>query len=454
MMILDIFPATIRLLLGSLLWLDDPPRRPQTPPQLSFQLLHEHGITNSSRVVFSDVSTSQLMSHTLTSPADPFTYTVDTSPFITHRPSSFAAFHEARLRSLRHAQNDVDLWRGVEVLGPDVTRRETLLELAKISSNAYCASRDADWYDIDGFNATTPIGWEPTDDGLRGHIFVSSDNSTVIITFKGTSAGWITGGGGPTVRKDKLNDNLLFSCCCARVGPTWSTVCGCYKGSGKCEQECVERSLIDDDLYYSVGVNLYNNITFMYPTANIWIIGHSLGGSVSSLIGATFGAPVVAFEAPAEKLAATRLHLPSPPSTQHITHVIHTADPIAMGTCTGVTSVCGIAGYAMETRCHLGKVALYDTVTKLGWSVDVRTHSILNVINRLLSEEIEWDDEPGDGDDDKKVAVQRGWGWWGSGDEGEEEEEDKPKKVRRPVPEAREEVDCVDCFNWAYGEWE
>ena len=32
---------------------------------------------------------------------------------------------------------------------------------------------------------------------------------------------------------------------------------------------------------------------------------------MSSLIGVTFGAPVVAFEAPAEKLAATRLHLPS-----------------------------------------------------------------------------------------------------------------------------------------------
>lgn len=42
------------------------------------------------------------------------------------------------------------------------------------------------------------------------------------------------------------------------------------------------------------------------------LTGHSLGGSVSSLIGLTFGAPVVTFEAPAEKLAATRLHLPSP----------------------------------------------------------------------------------------------------------------------------------------------
>jgi len=58
--------------------------------------------------------------------------------------------------------------------------------------------------------------------------------------------------------------------------------------------------------------NLYNNLTYMYPEANIWLIGHSLGGGLSSLLGATFGAPVVAFESPGEKMAAGRLHLPSP----------------------------------------------------------------------------------------------------------------------------------------------
>lgn len=40
--------------------------------------------------------------------------------------------------------------------------------------------------------------------------------------------------------------------------------------------------------------------------------GHSLGGSLASLLGVTFGVPVVAFEAPGEKLAAARLHLPTP----------------------------------------------------------------------------------------------------------------------------------------------
>jgi putative lipase involved disintegration of autophagic bodies len=58
--------------------------------------------------------------------------------------------------------------------------------------------------------------------------------------------------------------------------------------------------------------NLYNNITAMYPDANIWVIGHSLGGALASLLGITFGAPVVAFEPPGERMAAQRLHLPSP----------------------------------------------------------------------------------------------------------------------------------------------
>lgn len=104
------------------------------------------------------------------------------------------------------------------------------------------------------YSQSYPFGWEPDADGFRGHIFANEDNSTVIISVKGTSAGWIVGGGGPTTHKDKLNDNLLFSCCCARVGPTWSTVCPCYSGSYKCDQNCLEQSLVEESLFYSVGI--------------------------------------------------------------------------------------------------------------------------------------------------------------------------------------------------------
>lgn len=78
----------------------------------------------------------------------------------------------------------------------------------------------------------------------------------MVLSIKGTSVPYIVGG--PTTKKDKLNDNLLFSCCCARVGPTWSTVCGCYEGGYKCDLTCLEKSLVEESLFYPVGlVRLY-----------------------------------------------------------------------------------------------------------------------------------------------------------------------------------------------------
>lgn len=97
------------------------------------------------------------------------------------------------------------------------------------------------------------IGWDTDSDGFRGHVFLSADNKTAVLSIKGTSAG-LFGGNGMTVRKDKLNDNLLFSCCCARVDWTWSTVCGCYGGENRCDQRCVEESLEEESLFYPVGI--------------------------------------------------------------------------------------------------------------------------------------------------------------------------------------------------------
>jgi putative lipase involved disintegration of autophagic bodies len=42
-------------------------------------------------------------------------------------------------------------------------------------------------------------------------------------------------------------------------------------------------------------------------------------------------------------------------------------------------------------RCHLGKVIVYDTVTKLGWSVNIANHAIKVVVEKILHED--WDKE-------------------------------------------------------------
>lgn len=157
----------------------------------------------------------------------------------------------------------------------------------------------------------------------------------------------------------------------------------------------------------------------MYPEANIWVIGHSLGGALASLLGVTFGPPVVAFESPGERMASRRLHLPQPVSGTfkgpnmfmtvrsaiHTTH--HARLPHRRSNCNGDLQWLSVRlfrwwlrnGEQVRTcfdvkigllliynnRCHLGRSIVYDTVSNGSWSVDIRTHTIKTVIDRILS---------------------------------------------------------------------
>ncbi|KDR82104.1 hypothetical protein GALMADRAFT_240603 [Galerina marginata CBS 339.88] len=447
-------PATLQALLTAFLWATIP-QKPDTS-SITFHLRHQHAALNNSRIIFSDFSPEQSFSGTEAQ------FTIQTQDTKIPRPESLSAFHAAR-RNREPGVTPALEWLDWEMATPDVTRRSTVLQMAKMAFNTYALDNSTvgEWYDLSDEWASDPFGWQPEEDGMRGHIFVSTDNSTVIVAIKGTSAGWLVGGGGPTVAKDKKNDNLMFSCCCARVGPTWSTVCDCYSRGNRCDTDCVEEAMKEDGLFYPLGLNLYHNVTYLYPNANIWLTGHSLGGGLAALMGATFGAPVVAFEAPAERLASQRLHLPRPPSTHHITHVYHTADPIPMGTCTGVTSLCAIGGFALETRCHLGQVVLYDTVQKLGWSADVRNHPLKVIIDKILSDNADWKDEFNGGielEEEKGWLSALGWGWKRRRGEPSGGDGDEEKKPMREVPQAKpasevEGVDgvCTDCYNWDFG---
>lgn len=284
-------------------------------------------------------------------------------------------------------------WTIDNVPGPNISDKETVLTLAIMTSDAYVEDENmSDWIDVGGgFNSSTDFGWQG--DGLRGHVFADENNSTIVIAVKGTTTAVFDGA--ETTTNDKENDNLFFSCCCAQQGQyTWRKVCNCASGTYTCNNTCVTENLRGENRYYQASRYLYSNVTALYPNSNVWLTGHSLGGSVSSLLGMTYGLPTVTFQAPAEALAASRLGLPSPPGTDPrapqtrlytgVHHFGHTADPIFLGTCNGATAICTYGGYAMETACHTGKECVYDVVGDLGWRVGAGNHRIHTVINSII----------------------------------------------------------------------
>ena len=217
---------------------------------LQFRPAQVHTTSLDGSVNFRSLSISKSGPGTKTKAATPV---ILATPKVISRPKSNPDFQHARWRSKLEKTSTLLEWEDREVFAPDVTSMETLAQLARISANAYDLPGGKDWWDIDGdwnANNTTPIGWEPDDDGFRGHVFTSMDNSTVILSIKGTSPIL-----GATTKKDKFNDNLMFSCCCARVDAAWvfNTVCDCYSGGSKCDQGCLEEALIEDSLFYSVG---------------------------------------------------------------------------------------------------------------------------------------------------------------------------------------------------------
>ena len=299
--------------------------------------------------------------------------------------------HLAGARYWGHAVSlEPSEWTVENIAEPNITDKETVLGLAIMAANSYVTlPHEGDWKDLnDGFNYSGRFGWEK--DGLRGDIYADEDNSTVVIAFKGTSI--LLYDGSETTSNDKLNDNLIGSCCCGQGGQyLWRRACDCYEKAYTCNQPCLVRALSEENRYFKSSIELYGNVTELYPTSNIWIVGHSLGGAVSSLLAQAFGVPAVTFEAYGDALASKRLGLPLPPGVSGTTwthsgiyHFGHTADPVYMGTCSGATSSCTLAGYAFETRCHSGHYCQYDTVADKGWRPSIIRHSILGVIRDVL----------------------------------------------------------------------
>lgn len=225
------------------------------------------------------------------------------------------------------------------------------------------------------------FGWES--DGLQGYVYLSDDESIAVMSIKGTSLLFL-GQGGPTAEKDKLMDNLMFSCCCAQVDSRWDSVCDCFMGDNTCSNTCLRETMTNGSLsYYTLANELLEQAQRMYPNSSFWMTGHSLGGSVASLVAIKNDLAAFVFEAPGELLYAQRIGLNIDTENlgkYNVFHYGNLGDPIYLGTCQGRASTCYISGYALETRCHVGNTCVYDG----GYIENVNNHRISVVMDRFI----------------------------------------------------------------------
>jgi putative lipase involved disintegration of autophagic bodies len=202
----------------------------------------------------------------------------------------------------------------------------------------------------------------------------------------------------------------------------------------------------------------------MYPQASVWLTGHSLGGALASLVAQTNRLPAFTFEAPGDLLFADRVGLLpqfSDPLARFdylrslpIYHFGNAGDPVFLGLCRGPTSSCYFSGYAMESKCHAGKVCLYDRKSPSEQDPDHET--------------------PADPDKDVKSApfLFRKWKSLANSRNFEDRNDNRPIEAkmvdirhhrltyliseylekRTSVPECFVEFGCEDCSEWAYSE--
>jgi lipase ATG15 len=101
----------------------------------NFRLRHVHGLSNTSRTIFQDVpeyiSSSQLQPSPIHSRA-------------------LRAYKRSSLDSGRGNLSSFGEWKVEPITAPDISDPDTVLELAKMTNNAYVKEDDKDWYDLEG----------------------------------------------------------------------------------------------------------------------------------------------------------------------------------------------------------------------------------------------------------------------------------------------------------------
>lgn len=300
-------------------------------------------------------------------------------------------------------QNVVDL--DIKALDQHIELNyHNVLNLAYMSYNVYLDESNKEWLDID-LNKT--VNMSLNNDSVRAYLFSNLDNTINVVSIKGTSIYFSSTNkdeisAQSTVTKDKYNDNLFLSCCFYKQSKLFQGSCACnnvhlsqrvfMSTKNTCCQQCYKETRNLDDNYLKIMQNITQNIKNLvnFDKSLVVFTGHSLGGVVATMMGILYNKMVVTFEAPGERHYVDLIGIPySIEQEQRIFHFGHNADTIFTGKCRGTMSLCYLGGYIIETKCHIGNVCEYDSVTKLGMKESIFTHKLKYVIDNVITK---WND--------------------------------------------------------------
>lgn len=246
----------------------------------------------------------------------------------------------------------------------------SLKEMAVISDAAY----DEPQY------PNCSYGWKNS--SIRSDVYVN-DKNELLIAFKGTDLF------GYSSSSDKYNNNLLFSCCCAKINFSWRPVCDCYQ-KGECHQKCLQKEWWSNERSYLwQGNKIVSQIREQYPQYDkIYFTGHSLGGALAAWmswsltqIGYESGAIVFATPGTASLIyRSTRI-------IHNVTNIFSLGsmyDPVFIGQCGSFGTACYHAGYAIETSRLMGYKAYIDNLNnKISIKKSILQHRMKWIIKNL-----------------------------------------------------------------------
>ncbi|KAM0671961.1 putative lipase atg15 [Ordospora colligata] len=197
---------------------------------------------------------------------------------------------------------------------------------------------------------------------LRAKAF--AHGTGVVVAFKGTSPIFMGIETGRTSKADKLIDKVLYSICSTH--------------------ECEKQKLKDLERigYLADALQIVQAVANMYPGMNLTLTGHSMGGTIASLAAAILNLPAIVFSSPGDAYIAKILGIEVEKSTnQSIIHVGMCNDAVFKGKCNRAYGPCGVFGYRIQTKCHLGTTFC---IHSHGWN-SVLYHPIDVIKSKLTS---------------------------------------------------------------------